>query len=223
MTINPFNVEEYIETARTRVTEQFKDAAVFDKYMQLLIQGLYEIELVFKDLMQLRSIDTAVGAQLDLLGNIVGQDRNIASKSFVTAENPSGNITLDDVTYRVVIKSRIRKNISVATPEDVISAASFILSEIGGTQVETRIREGNASAQIYVGRRLKELEKVLIKGYYTRDYLDGLLPRPLGVRFESYISYQQDNFFAFREVKGAKGFGSRTDPSVDGGYFAERI
>lgn len=223
MAINPFNVEEYIETARTRVTEQFKDATVFDKYMQLLIQGLYEIELVFKDLMQLRSIDTAVGAQLDLLGNIVGQDRNIASKSFVTAGNPSGNITLDDQTYRVVIKSRIRKNISVATPEDVISAASFILSEIGGKQVETRILEGSAAASIYLGRVLTPLEKVLIKGYYTRNYMDGLLPRPLGVRFNSYISFQSDNFFAFKEVKEAKGFGSRFNPNVDGGYFAERI
>ena len=223
MAINPFDVEEYIEVARTRVTEQFKDAPVFDRYMQLLIQGLYEIELVFKDLMQLRSIDTAVGAQLDLLGNIVGQDRNIASKSFVSPTNPSGNITLDDETYRVVIKSRIRKNISVATPEDVISAASFILSEIGGKQVETRIVEGNASASIYLGRILTPLEKVLIKGYYTRNYMDGLLPRPLGVRFNSYISFQSDNFFAFKEVREAKGFGSRFNPNVDGGYFAERI
>lgn len=223
MAINPFDVEEYIEVARTRVTEQFKDAPVFDRYMQLLIQGLYEIELVFKDLMQLRSIDTAVGAQLDLLGNIVGQDRNIASKSFVSPTNPSGNITLDDATYRVVIKSRIRKNISVATPEDVISAASFILSEIGGDQVETRIEEGNAAATIYLGRMLTPLEKVLIKGYYTRDYLDGLLPRPLGVRFNSYISFQSKNFFAFKGVKDAKGFGSRLTPGTDGGYFAERI
>lgn len=223
MAINPFDVEEYIEVARTRVTEQFKDAPVFDRYMQLLIQGLYEIELVFKDLMQLRSIDTAVGAQLDLLGNIVGQDRNIASKSFVSPTNPSGNITLDDATYRVVIKSRIRKNISVATPEDVISAASFILSEIGGTQVETRIVEGNAAASIYLGRKLTDLEKALIKGYYTRDYLDGLLPRPLGVRFNSYISFQSGNFFAFKEVKGAKGFGSRFIEGTNGGYLAERI
>lgn len=223
MAINPFDVEEYIEIARTRVTEQFKDAPVFDKYMQLLIQGLYEIELVFKDLMQFRSIDTSIGAQLDLLGSIVGQDRTIVSNSFVNPSNPEGNITLDDNTYRVVIKSRIRKNISTGTPEDVISAASFILSEIGGEQVETRIREGNASATIYFGRSLTELEKILLKGYYTRGYLDGLLPRPLGVRFEDYISYQQKHFFAFKQVRNAKGFGSRNIPNVDGGYFAERV
>ena len=77
--ITPFTEVQYLEEARDRVTEQFKDKTVFDKYLQLLIDQQDSIQQVFKDLIQKRSIDEATGATLDIIGEIVGQPRELIS------------------------------------------------------------------------------------------------------------------------------------------------
>src|SRR6478609_9253756 len=77
MTSPNFTVIDYTEEARTRVTEQFKEQPVFDRYLQLLTKAQIDLENTFKDLLQLRDIDTATGAQLDIIGRIVGQDREL--------------------------------------------------------------------------------------------------------------------------------------------------
>ena len=73
--ITPFEVVPYLEEARPRYTEQFKNKEVFDKYIQLLIYGQEQLQLVFQDLIQKRSLDTAGGEQLNLIGELVGLPR----------------------------------------------------------------------------------------------------------------------------------------------------
>ena len=63
MATNPFSVEDYLAVARSRVTELFKDKPIFDRYLQILIDENIEIQNVFKDLMQKKSIDTATDEQ----------------------------------------------------------------------------------------------------------------------------------------------------------------
>src|SRR5215217_7796337 len=77
--LNPFSIVDYLSEARSRVTEQFKteDHPIFDKYLQILLSGKIELQEIFRQLMQERSIDTAVGAQLDIIGDIVGQPREL--------------------------------------------------------------------------------------------------------------------------------------------------
>lgn len=223
MAVNPFVMQDYLGTARSRVTEQFKDKPVFDKFLRLLTLGVEKAQDTLKDVMQLRSLDTATGAQLDTLGDIVGQTRTVTSKYLASASNPTGTVVLDDETYRVVIKSRIRKNVATGTINDVLGSASFMLSTIGGSQAEVRIKEGTARATIAFGRKISEIEKALLKGYISDGVETSLLPRPVGVAFEAFISYETDNYFGFRGMKGAKGFGSRNHPEFDGGIFATRI
>ena len=83
MAINDFSIVDYLEEGRSRVTEQFKDKNVFDKYLQLLLGGKIELQEVFRQLMQERSIDTATGAQLDIIGDIVGQPRELIDLSLI--------------------------------------------------------------------------------------------------------------------------------------------
>ena len=126
MATNPFEIVEYLEVARERVTEQFKRKEVFDKYLQILLAGDMDIQETLEELMQLRSIDTAVGVQLDNIGEIVGQPRELLeadlyeyfgfqgapnAQSMGTSGDPSvgglfysygtpfgGNVNLDDET-----------------------------------------------------------------------------------------------------------------------------
>jgi hypothetical protein len=77
MAINPFQQVDYLADARSRYTEQFKNKVVFDKYVELFISEFITLQDEMRQLMQLRSIDTAIGAQLDIIGDIVGQPREL--------------------------------------------------------------------------------------------------------------------------------------------------
>ena len=149
-----FTVIDYTEEARTRVTQQFVDKPVFDRYVQLLTKAQIDLENTFKDLLQLRDIDTATGAQLDIIGRIVGQDRELiaadlydffgmigALNAFPMGDfnDPTvggifysygtdlgGYVELDDETYRTFIRAKIYKNIAASTPEQFITAIKLI-------------------------------------------------------------------------------------------------
>lgn len=233
MATNEFIVEDYLSIARTRTTEQFKieSAPIFDKYLQLLIDGFQDIEETYKQLMQLRSIDTAVGAQLDIIGNIVGQDRELlavdlfdffgmqgAINAFPMGDlsSPSvggifysygtdfgGNIELDDDTYRIFIKAKIFKNNTNSTPEDFISAVKIILNV---DQVAI-ISDGDGQATVLFGRQLTTYERIIIQYIsYSQGYPSRLLPKTVGVRI-NFGEFMQNKYFGFADSPGAKGFG----------------
>lgn len=145
--INEYTEVDYLDQARELVTEQFKDKTIFDKYLQLILIELATLQGVFKDLMQLRSIDTATGTQLDNIGYIIGQPRellNVSDSPFFgfngavgaktfgdsddvsiggrwrhSSEPESGDRYLNDSEYRRIIKAKILKNTSNCSYDDI--------------------------------------------------------------------------------------------------------
>lgn len=213
MATNPFVVEDFLGVARTRVTEQFKGKVILDKFLQLMLQLRNDIQLTLKDLMQLRSIDTATGAQLDELGDIVGQERTLYGLIYGDDPNPQ-TVVLDDDSYRLFIRAKIAKNTTRATPEDTMKFANLIFQAKGST-VQS---EGTASYTLMIGKELTPFEEALINYVSTSgDYDVRLLPKPVGVRV-NYGTFDPDNFFAFKGVTGGKGYGTLGDPSVGGKY-----
>ncbi len=231
MPTNEFIVEQYLDTARTRVTEQFKDEVVFDRYLQLLLQGFQKLELIYKDLMQLRSLDTATGAQLDVIGNIVGQDReliaadlfdffgmqgalNAASMGDLNLPTTGGifygygtdlggNIRLDDDTYRLFIRAKIYKNSTTSTPEEFIKALSLVF-DIPKIAI---VSDGDGEVTVLFGRQLTSYERVLLEYFSdSQGYPSRLIPKTVGVRI-NFGEFQQNNYFGFADSPGAKGFG----------------
>jgi hypothetical protein len=231
--INSFEVVEYLEEARSRVTDQFKDKPVFDKFVQLMLSNNINIQLALKDLMQKRSIDTAEGVQLDILGDIVGQPRVLLStdliryfafqgspeaQGFGSTDNPtvgglfysfgdplSGNTLLNDAQYRLFIRAKIMKNITTATTEEMISFIRFVFGA-----VVVAISQGNAEFTLLVGRELTSFERLLLTYTSNIDGYDApFLPKPVGVRV-NLGQFDGDNFFAFQGVPNAQGFGDFT-------------
>lgn len=224
--INPFDLVDYLADARDRVTTQFKEKEVFDKYLQLLLSEPDALQEVFRQLMQERSIDTAVGKQLDTIGEIIGQgrslviygaydhfgfDTDVGSFPFSSEAAPteggawlsetlpvSGNIELDDETYRLIIKARILSRSSLCRPQDIIDSIKFLINSSSATITET----GNAHIVIGFGRLLTSLERYLIKG---EGGAKGLIPVSAGVSL-SYYEYEGDDVFGFNEDPTAKGF-----------------
>lgn len=236
--IIPFEIQQYLDVARSRVTEQFKyspedqsGAGVFDRYIQLLLGGKIELQEVFRQLMQERSIDTAVGAQLDIIGEIVGQPRELIDTALLTyfaylgyptaesfgdlndssvggyyrgVDDPvAGNTLLNDEQYRLFIKAKIIKNSTNATPNQILEFINFVF----GSSQNQLIEEGDAAYTLLIGKELSDFEKVLLTYVgYSSGYPSRFVPKPIGVRV-NYGTYISGGSFAFQGVPGAKGYG----------------
>lgn len=240
--VNPFIVEDYLQTARTRYTEQFKNKTVFDRYIQLLIWGSQRLQEQYEVLMQERSLDTAVGAQLDMIGELVGLARgslpaiawegsyfgfeadpdalpfadllvsNEAGIFFDLSNQTEGNVAWDDITYRLFIKAKIYANVSDGKYEEVLRAVRDILQVDFVDIVEL----GNANIQISFDKILTPVERYLLTELGNEQ---ALFPIPIGVGTE-YVEAPSE-FFGFEETPGALGFASFEDVVIPGGGYGE--
>lgn len=234
-----FTTVDYLTEARERVTYQFKDKDVFDRYLQLIINQQFELQQVFKDLLQKRSIDTATGVNLDVIGDIVGQPRElistdlynffgfygalksdtfgdinipqVGSRFYDYGTPKAGNVLLDDDTYRLFIKAKILKNTTASTPEEFLSFINFLF----GTSKSAYLQEGIAEYTLMFGKELTSFEQTLLTYVSnSQGYPSRVIPKTVGVKvnFGYFIS---DNYFGFQGSIGAKGF--------DSGKFATLI
>lgn len=240
--INEFQEFNYLAEARERVTEQFKNKEIFDKYLQLLISEQSELQRQLRMLMQLRSIDTASGKQLDQIGEIVGRPRGLLSaeafKFFGFTGDPqagsmgsrtdaqvgspfwslgtskTGNREPTDEEYRLLIKAKIIKNTTKSTTEDTIFAFRFLFS-VGQAFID---EHGPAKVRIGIGKLLSPVEKGLL---FEFKGTGGLLPKTAGVLYE-FLEFQSTRVFATQGFPGAYGCGDLNDSSV-GGFLANLV
>ena len=201
----PFVETDYLTVARSRYTQQFKDKPVFDAYVKIVMQEIAELQTAFKDLKQLRDLDNAVGVQLDVIGDIVGQPRVLVdftlfhyfgfdgaplAKTFgTTADVGIGGyfksvsdvngspFEVDDDTYRFLIRARIAANISNTTPQGVMNALNFIL-ETNDCLIE---EVGNAHLVITYYVVLTPLQEYFLRGLSS---IGSIIPIPICVSYE---------------------------------------
>ena len=200
-----FSVKDYITTARTRYTSQFENKPNFDKWMSILIAEAQEAQNVALSILTLFDIDNSVGAQLDNIGDIVGQPRELVgleTYGFFGFENDasaltfgslsngnggyfyslkdtsSGIVVLRDSLYRNILKVKIISNNTGVTPEDVIEATK-ILFEVDDVILE---ETGNASFNLSLGDRAwSDTIKTNFPGFDETVLAKRFLPKPLGV------------------------------------------
>jgi hypothetical protein len=214
------------------VTEQFKNKPVFDAYLKLAFDALNGVQAVYKDLMQLRSIETATGNQLDLIGEIIGQPRTLvnynafpyfgfdgatAAETFGTiSDSTIGGVfrsvnqeegsssSVDDETYRFLIKCRIIANTTRATPEAIITGLNFITGNTNSGVVE----QPNAHITIEIQNNLTDLQAYFLQGL---SQIGSIIPVPIGVAVD-YVFFE-DEYFGFLEDPNAA-----TLSTLVGGY-----
>lgn len=230
MEINPFVLKNYLEVARSRKTMAFENKPTFDRVLEFLHTPFNELQEVLRQLMQERSIDTAVGRQLDIIGDIVGQPRELldvdmlpyfgfelapSAESFGDINHREvggywwsigqalgGNVLLEDSVYRVFIKAKIIKNLSRATPEDTIEFLKFVF----GVNLVSISLDRFAEALIMLGDSLNQFEENLLKYFSETTYKSYFTPKSLGVKI-NYGKIPSDGFFAFMGVPSARGYG----------------
>jgi len=108
--LEPYLNSDIVLLAKSRLTSILSSKTKIQSLVQAMVSPLEDLRFAAQQLKNDRWIDTAIGAQLDGCGYIVGEKRLGRS---------------DDV-YREAIKFRIFINTSNATPEDLIKALTFI-------------------------------------------------------------------------------------------------
>lgn len=242
MALIPFEYNDFVAESEDLITTQFQDKEVFKKYLRLLLGGIQESLSVSQDLMQKRDIDSATGAQLDIIGDIVGQPRTLVSadlypffgfqgdlvaNSFGTYYNNQiggywysygakigGDVTLNDEQYRLIIKAKIIKNNSRGTNEDYIRFGNFVF----GTKI-TFEDDHSGKCKVMVGRRMTLFEQGLMAYVFEgTNYNFTYHPKPLGIGIE-YGEFDSTGTLGFLGTPGAKGMISLSYP-FNGGIFA---
>ena len=242
MALIPFEYNDFVAESEDLITTQFQDKDIFNRYLRLLKTGLQEALLVCKDLMQKRDIDSATGAQLDIIGDIVGQPRvlintdlypffgfqgDLVANSFGTYYNNQiggywysyggkigGDVTLNDEQYRLIIKARIIKNNAKGLNEDYIRFGNFVF--------DTKISfedDHSGKCTVMVGRRMTLFEKAIMAYVFDgTDYNFTYHPKPLGVGV-GVTEFDATGTLGFLGTPGAKGMISLGFP-FNGGIFA---
>ena len=94
-----------IGTYLNLTTHQYAQAPKFQAWMTSILQIIEDLLTCVDSIYLAFDLDLAQGAQLDALGQILGQGRTVQFQ-------PSGGLSpiLDDATYRVLLRATILKN-----------------------------------------------------------------------------------------------------------------
>lgn len=110
---------DHIAEALNRLPEQFRSDPNVTALLSSLVGPCQALETALQDMLTKRGVDTAVGAQLDIVGKLVGQSRN----------------GLDDETFRRYIRARISAHRSSGVVEDLIRITTLVLNDLGATLI----------------------------------------------------------------------------------------
>lgn len=209
---------------------------------KMLLESWEEISDFIQNFGTTFDVDNASGKILDLIGRIVGLDRQVNSvvpveyfgfsqnsnaKGFWSVSSPNRDSApffrlgqavytpyqLQDPEYRKFLKIKIAKN----------TCSPYLSSDekISLQQVVFDAFDGRAyvtdnkdqTLTLYVSPVVNETQLRLIIN------LD-ILPRPITFSYRIVIQAEPDQTFGFSKNVNAKGFASISDPSRVGGYFA---
>lgn len=193
-------VEDHCEEGKALLLEQFKKSPRLQALLCTYLDQVTLLEAALFELLRMRSLDTATGDQLDVLGRIVGQSRE----------------GLIDEVYRVFLRARVLVNNSSGTPEELIAIMRRVLEDTTDIQLQEQFP---AAVVLITGYPLVTPRTPAIVFRLLNE------ARSAAVRlFLEYITVSASLAFTFStsssvEVSASLGFGDDTDPAT-GGQFA---
>ena len=104
--------KDLVQQGKDRLVTQWADKPVVQGLLKSYLENIQIVEDIYEQLLDERSVFTAIGAQLDVIGTIVGEVREGKS----------------DPEYRQAILNRIAINSANGTPENIIQILLTITS-----------------------------------------------------------------------------------------------
>lgn len=169
--------ENHLQAIHDYDLEQYKNSKVLTSLQEALIFQLQQVEDNFSDLQLKRFINTAFGQTLDLIGSIVGEQRNFKKD--------------DDYRTSILVKALI--NTGGGTPEDIISAIRILYSP---RRIEySEIAPANFALFIQTDYIIPPLESIGLYG--IRSLVNSI--KPMGVGEFLIVAAGGDNLFRFSD------------------------
>lgn len=109
----------YIASVKNDLVEQFKGKENIEILAEVFGKQLQDVYDFFEQLRNEREVNSAIGAQLDRVGDIVGMTRSEAGK--ISGKSATEG-SIDDETYRRYLIYKILKNTCDCTYPDIIKA-----------------------------------------------------------------------------------------------------
>lgn len=223
------------ETQQTLIT-QYQNSETLRALLQVFTDELQETEFVMQDLLNKRLLDDAVGDQLDIIGNIVGQQRfkiltdtegyfgfvdlywlgyigfhDIDGGLWMPTSGPQYTDLTDD-QYRRFIRAKIFKNQSKFSLPEMELLAQYVMDDPGAFAMEPFPLVTN----ICFTKELADWEIALLATVFTSDTNKRLIPPPMGTNV-MFCYYPTGKPFGFVDL-GYTGFAD-----IDGGSWSVPI
>lgn len=204
------------------ITSEHSQRPKFTAMVNLVANAWGDVSELTKSLPASFDLDSASGAQLDVVGAWAGQSRlidnvilvryfnyegepgalnfgeegnaSIGGRFFNETDSIDATTILADPEYRTIIRARIVRNYAKGLTPDFIKALTFIFN------AQTIIDDpGDMTIGIYIGRPITLTELAIITG------LD-ILPRPAGVRIRTRGYFNSTGYLGFNGQLGAAPF-----------------
>lgn len=226
-------MSDVVNKGLNRLANQFKGSNKFNGFISAFLEEYQEIDASNIQLLNERYLDSAVGAQLDGIGEIVGVQRQKESIDIIGAFGFDGDDTargftdlfnldlggnfrkldegeqlIGDDLYRIVIRAKIIKNQTAMTVDDTTRLISFMF---GGVEVRYFLFE-NLKPIYAIGKIISPLESFLLSE----------IPILIGLSDVTYYVSHNEGAFSFDGDISGLGFGDLNDPQL-GGNFAKII
>lgn len=184
--------------AINRIYSQYRNSPKSIAWYNILPTIGSELDTAFDDIKKMYDIDSQIGAQLDLIGRVVVQPRNIVfpidadvaefgdtfaefgdetTGAVFSSALGSDNVGLTDEEYRLVLKSKIQRNTSDVTIDSIITAVNTILIDASVVQL---VNGEDMTFSLVIAGTLTATEISLLAS-------DDFIPTPQGVRFGGYV------------------------------------
>lgn len=187
---------DHASKALSRVYWQYRNSPKMLAWMQILPAiAQANIETPLDQIVNILNIDTAVGHQLDIIGRIAGISERPTVDSedvgrfgyagtpaavgygigpYIGPDESIASYPAPDSLFRIIVRARIYKNVSLVTLDDVKAAVDFILDE-RSTVVDG---QNMTIESIWLSRPLAPSIRKLVE-------TQKLIPRPQGVKIAS--------------------------------------
>ena len=206
-----------IERMRGHLIAQFNDKPIIDALLQAVSEELNVLYSAILAVQEKRWIDTGEGVQLDGIGRIINRSRIVDKAISDTFFGFDGQTSIDtfgkarfrsvgeeylasahlnDDMYRRVLWAKVFYDISNGTIPDILQSTRKILNTDSISLTETN----NAHFYLIIGVNLTESQLLLMKEL-------GLIVKGGGIGMRYIITYDENNYFGFRNQPNANGFG----------------
>lgn len=123
---------DHVAKGVSRFIEQYKNKPRMEAWVTSYLLEIQAVEDAIYDVYTLRWLDNATGAQLSMLGQIVGQ------------HNPG----LSDADYKVLIRARIAVNRSNGKPDELIEILRLMAASTGANPILIELTENYPAAHV---------------------------------------------------------------------------